>query len=110
MPVFETLSLMVIAVLGWLWLDSFKAHEAGINAARSACESENLQLLDETVFLNSLRMARNDDGQVVLRRVYQFEYSDTGDNRRRGSVMLLGHKVIVVNVGLRPVSSDRTLH
>lgn len=110
MPIFETITLIALAALAWLWIDSFKAHEAGINAVRAACQSEDLQLLDETVALRSLRPERNSDGRMTLRRVYEFEYSDTGDNRRRGSVVLLGHEVIVVNIGLRLVPSNRTLH
>jgi len=37
----------------------------------------------------------------MLQRVYTFEYSDTGDNRRCGSVVLLGHNVSMINIGLR---------
>jgi hypothetical protein len=110
MPVFELVGLLALIALGWLWLDSFKAREAGIDAARTACASEDLQLLDDTVALGSLRLARNDDGRLSLRRIYAFEYSDTGDNRRRGSVVLLGHRVVVVNIGLRLVPSGQTLH
>lgn len=110
MPIFETITLIVLAALAWLWFDSVKAHEAGIQAARTACDSEDLQLLDATVSLRQLRPERGDDGRMTLRRVYEFEYSDTGDNRRRGSVVVLGHEVVVVNIGLRLVPADRTLH
>lgn len=110
MPVFEMLTLLVLAVLAWLWFDGVKAHEAGVEAARTACASEDLQLLDETVALRTLRPERGGDGRLTLRRVYEFEYSDTGDNRRRGSVVVLGHQVVVVNIGLRLVPADRTLH
>lgn len=110
MPVFELFSLIVLGALAWLWLDSFKAREAAIRAARTACASENLQLLDDTVALASLRPGRNDDGQFALRRMYAFEFSETGDNRRKGSVVLLGHRVTVVNIGLRLADANITLH
>lgn len=110
MPTLEILSLLILAAAAWLWLDSLKARDAGMAAARAACEREGLQLLDDTVAIASLKTARNDDGQIVLQRTYAFEYSDTGDNRRRGSVILLGHRVTVINVGLRLVPDDRTLH
>ena len=32
---------------------------------------------------------------------HRCEYSDTGDNRRKGSVVMLGKDVVVFNVGLR---------
>lgn len=109
-PLPELFGLVVLAGGAWLWLDSLKARDIGIAAARSACLSEGLQLLDDTVAIAGLRLARNDDGRLLLRRVYAFEYSDTGDNRRRGSVVLLGHRVIVLNVGLRPLTSGPVLH
>ena len=110
MPTFELFSLIVLGGLAWLWFDSFKARDTGIRAARKACDSEDFQLLDDTVAISSLRPARDDDGQLTLRRVYDFEFSDTGNNRRRGSVVLLGHRVVVINIGLRLVSSADTLH
>ena len=82
----------------WLWLDSLKAREIGIKAAKQACAEEELQFLDDTVLIRSLRLARDDDGQLKLRRVYAFEYSDTGDNRRSGSVTLLGQRVELLHV------------
>lgn len=103
MPVIELVSLFILGGLAWLWFDSLKARDAGIAAARQACAADDLQLLDDTVSIAGLKPARNDDGQLVLRRVYEFEYSDTGDNRRRGSVTLLGDELVMLYVGPRPV-------
>lgn len=110
MPIFEIAGLLVLAGLVWFWRDALKARELGIRAARTVCESEQLQLLDETVAIISLKPTRDDEGHLAWRRVYEFEYSDTGDNRRQGSVVLLGDRVLVVNVGLRLMPSPRTLH
>lgn len=97
----ELLELLVLGLMAagiWLWLDSLKAREIGIKAAKSVCAEENLQFLDDTVLIRSLRLARDDDGQLKLRRIYAFEYSDTGDNRRAGSVTLLGEQVELLHV------------
>jgi hypothetical protein len=96
--------------VAWYWLDALKARDVAVSAARKACESEGLQFLDDTVSLSSLRPVRNDEGALVLRRVYTFEFSDTGDNRRPGSVVLVRHQVFMLNIGLRPVSNDRMFH
>ena len=96
--------------MGWLWLDSLRARDAAVVAARKACASEGLQFLDETVAIGSLKLARNDDGQLLLRRVYNFEYSDTGDNRCEGSVVMLGQRVLLLNIGIRPMPEPTTLH
>lgn len=97
----ETLALIVIAALAWLWLDSIKVREAAVAAARAACASEGLMLLDDTVSISGLKPARNDDGEIRLQRSYDFEFSDTGNNRRNGSVVLLGRRVVLLNVGVR---------
>lgn len=97
----ELLELLVLGLMAagvWLWLDSLKAREIGIKAAKQACAEEELQFLDDTVLIRSLRLARDDDGKLKLRRVYVFEYSDTGDNRRSGSVTLLGQRLELLHV------------
>lgn len=106
MPVAEIVSLLLLGALAWLWFDSLRARDAGIDAVRRACEAADMQLLDETVAIVGLRPERNDEGSLSLRRTYAFEYSDTGDNRRRGSVVVLGHRVTALNLGLHLVSAD----
>ncbi|WP_291995331.1 DUF3301 domain-containing protein [Candidatus Accumulibacter sp. ACC003] len=98
MPWMEILSLLGMLAAGWLWLDSFRAREAGIRAVRAACDADDLQLLDDTVALASLRPARDDEGRLRWRRVYRFEYSDTGDNRRTGQVTLLGSELLLLHL------------
>lgn len=93
MSALEILLLLALPALAWLWLDSLKAREAGIRAAERACAEDDLQLLDDTVVFRSLRPARDDEGRLRLRRIYDFEFSDTGNNRRAGSVALLGQEV-----------------
>lgn len=100
MELIEALSLIVVAASAWLWLDSIKVREAAVAAARSACASEGLMLLDDTVSIIGLKPARNDEGHIALQRSYAFEFSDTGNNRRQGSVVLLGRRVVLFNVGV----------
>jgi len=110
MPGFELVSLLVIGGVAWLWYDSLKARDSAIAAARTACTSEGLLLLDDTVAIAGLKPTRDGDGRLGLRRVYDFEYSDTGNNRRNGSIVLQGHRVMIVNIGLRLVPDERVLH
>ena len=95
----EIVLLLVCAGAVWLWLDSLKAREAAVAAARHACSLESLLLLDDTVAIAAVKLARDDDGRIRLQRAYVFEYSDTGNNRRNGSVVLLGRRVILFNIG-----------
>lgn len=88
---------LVVAVLGlaaaWLWVDSLRARERAVDAGRAACRRYGLQLLDETVAFARLRLARDAAGRLRLRRTYTFEFSDTGDNRRHGAIVMLGAQV-----------------
>ena len=98
MPIYETIFLLLAGALVWFWLDTLKAREIGIQAAQRACAEEGLQFLDDTVAGAGLRFARDGDGRLRLRRVFVFEYSDTGDNRRSGSVSMLGHRIEMLHV------------
>ena len=96
------IALLVLAcAAAWLWIDSLRARDVARAAARAACEAEGLLLLDDTVAIASLRPARKENGHVTLQRAYEFEYSDTGDNRRTGALVLLGDKVVLLNIGTR---------
>ena len=99
MQVGELLLLIVLGLGTWFWLDTLRAREAGVRAARAACEREGVQLLDETVAGRSVRPARDDNGRLVLWRAYDFDYSTSGYDRHRGSVVLCGGEVILVDVG-----------
>lgn len=78
--------------------------------AREECQVDGVLFLDDTVAIASIKPARDEDGQLVLRRTYTFEYSDTGNNRRPGSIVMLGQQVLFVNVGLQLAAYHRTLH
>jgi hypothetical protein len=106
----EVIGLLFVVALGWFWLNGIKARDAAMLACRRACAAEGLQFLDDTVSTARVRLERDDDGVLRLRRVYSFEYSDSGNNRRPGSIVLLGDRVIMLNVGLRAVPEGRTLH
>lgn len=96
MPTLEIFGLIVLAGLLWLWFDSLKAREAGMRESRATCAAEGLLLLDDTVAISAIRPARDDEGRLRLQRVYSFEYSDTGNNRRKGAVTLLGDRVVTL--------------
>ena len=79
--------------LVWLWIDSMAAREGAVLTGRRACTEQGLQFLDETVVIVGVGLERDGEGQLRLRRRYGFEFSDTGDNRRQGWVVMLGKRV-----------------
>jgi len=106
----EIFLLLLFAALGWVWWDSMQAREAAVSAAKTACEAEGLLFLDDTVGIAGIKPARNADGRLLLQRAYDFEFSDTGDNRVKGSVVMLGRRVLLLNLQPRPLATVTTLH
>jgi hypothetical protein len=86
----EGVAIVVIAAAIFLWLDSLRARERAVQAGRTACQRYDLQFLDETVSFTKLRLARDREGQLKIARTYTFEFSDTGNNRRHGAIVMLG--------------------
>jgi hypothetical protein len=86
----ELVALAVVLAAGYLWVDSLRAREHAVAAGRAACARYGVQLLDETVAFSRLRLARDAAGRLRLRRTYVFEFSETGDNRRHGAIVMLG--------------------
>ena len=89
----ELLALALALAAAYLWFDSLRARERAVAAGRDACQRYGVQLLDETVAFTRLRLARDDQGRLRLRRTYVFEFSETGDNRRQGAIVMLGARL-----------------
>jgi hypothetical protein len=88
----EAAAIVVIAAGALLWLDSLRARERAVLAGRSACERYNV--LDDTVAFARMRLARDDEGQLKISRTYTFEFTETGNNRRQGAIVMLGHQLL----------------
>ena len=72
--------------------------------------SNSRQLLDDTVAIHRLSVRRDSDGVLRIHRIYDFEYSDTGNDRTSGSVVLLGKRVLVINLNLKRTPHLQLLH
>jgi hypothetical protein len=86
----EAVALLLLVGAGLLWADSLRARERAVRAGRDACARYGLQFLDDTVSFARLRLSRDSDGRVKIARTYTFEFSDTGNNRRDGAIVMLG--------------------
>jgi hypothetical protein len=88
--VWEGAAIVLIAAGIFFWLDSLRARERALSAGRAACQRYELQFLDDTVSVSRVRLGRDDEGQLRIARTYTFEFSDTGNNRRHGAIVMLG--------------------
>lgn len=84
------LLLLSIALAVWLWMDALGARERAIRYGRQLCREAGVQLLDQTVSLTRIRIARVDGLPTLVRR-YGFDISLDGSDRHRGHLDLEGH-------------------
>ncbi|OGS91745.1 MAG: hypothetical protein A2061_01135 [Gallionellales bacterium GWA2_59_43] len=87
------LLLLMLAALGGFWLNSLRILEIARNAGQQACIKADVQFLDDTVASIGLAIARDRSGRRVFRRTYRFEFSETGNSRLEGQVIMLGDKI-----------------
>jgi len=93
MDIFSLIFLIVLAAFGWFWFDSMHALEIARKAGKQACDDAHVQFLDDTVAGTALTLARGKTGHRVLKRTYRFEFSETGNSRLEGQLILLGDRV-----------------
>lgn len=93
MDLLDVLLFLSLGALGWFWLDSLRALEIARKAGKQVCTNAGVQFLDDTVAGIAIALGRDDQGRRALRRIYRFEFSDTGDNRLEGRLTLLGTQV-----------------
>jgi hypothetical protein len=93
MDILSLLFLLLLSMLGWFWFDGLRALEIARNSGKLACRNANVQFLDDTVANTGLALTRDKSGRRVLRRTYRFEFSETGNTRLEGRLILLGDKI-----------------
>ena len=89
----------LLLLLGWFWLDSLRAREIAIGLCQAACRQRDLQWLDQTVALRRLGLTWRSEG-VRLRRVYRFDFSEEGMERRQGYIVMRGLNLEELSFGL----------
>jgi len=88
------LDLLIFAVplaLVSLWWTGSKARELAIKHAKQACRQQQLQFLDQTVSIKSMRPTRSTNGSSCFLREYGFEFTDQGQYRDTASITMRGH-------------------
>lgn len=92
------LGLALLALAAALWQDGLRARERALAAARRACQELDVQLLDQTVAMRRLALVRSPTGWLRLRREFGFEFSVEGTERRGGSAVVVGGRVLSVDL------------
>lgn len=70
------------------------AAERATEVGHDACQAAGVQWLDQSVHAIGMRLRRKDNGWLGLERSFRFEYSEDGENRHIGRIVLLGDKLV----------------
>jgi hypothetical protein len=88
----------LFAVLYLGWSRQQRARSLALSRVKRQCEADALQLLDDTLILESMRFKWRKDNVPVLCRCYAFEFTSTGDERYAGYIKLEGYKVSLLQL------------
>ncbi|MFQ6575266.1 DUF3301 domain-containing protein [Pseudomonas sp. UM16] len=82
--------LMLLATAGaWLW-HNHGLREKALERVKQHCAKLDLELLDGNVALKRIGFVRDAQGRKRLARVYNFEFTVTGEQRHPGTVTQFG--------------------
>jgi hypothetical protein len=82
--------LILLGLVAWFWFDTLRSQEIAKAICKQVCAQLHLQLLDDTITLVQVRLKRNCRGRLHFQRVYQFEFSDSGQVRYQGVAVMRG--------------------
>ncbi|MDB6051433.1 MAG: hypothetical protein JWR17_4179 [Pseudomonas sp.] len=82
--------LMVLASgAAWLW-HSHGLRERALARVKQHCAKLDIELLDGNVALRRLGFVRDANGRKRLARIYNFEFTVTGEQRHPGTITMFG--------------------
>lgn len=90
------LTLLGLGAVYWWQSGDYKGRARDL--ADAHCRRLDLQLLDQSMVITGLWPVRGGDGKLRLRRRYQFEFASLGDRRYRGELVLLGSRLISIDL------------
>ena len=83
-------SLLLVLLFVMTWHQFTKAKEIALRRVKAYCKTNQLNMLDDTITLRRVSLARDSDGRLCLKRVYRLVYFDEVTQKRiyRPVVML----------------------
>ncbi|MBU3069300.1 DUF3301 domain-containing protein [Aestuariicella sp. G3-2] len=98
MTIYDLMIAFAVGLIGLLIWQNAGFRDRAIGLAKQHCEHMDVQLLDDTVSLLSLRPKRDKRGNFSIARRYEFEFTATGDYRYRGEMTLMGKRLYDVEL------------
>ena len=104
------LVLMLLATAGaWLW-HNHGLRERALERVKQHCAKLDIELLDENVALKKISFIRDASGRRRLARVYNFEFTVTGDQRHAGTITQFGAHSAKIELEPYPFEAKPSTH
>ena len=98
--------LMLLATgAAWLW-HNHGLRERALERVKQHCKKLDIELLDENVALKRIGFIADAKGQKRLARVYNFEFTVTGDQRHTGTITQFGAQSAKIDLPPYPVKTE----
>jgi hypothetical protein len=92
---FETMICLILLLAAmYAWQNALRARDLARALGHDLCAKAGVQLLDQSVTLSGIGIARNGEGRLRLRRNYAFEISLDGRDRHRGGLQMLDGRLL----------------
>lgn len=91
--IFNVIVMILIAFVLHYWWQSGEYKARAMDFALQHCRQLGLQLLDQSMVIRGYWPVRLGNGRWLIRRTYQFEFTSTGQQRYRGSLVLFDKKL-----------------
>ncbi|MGQ7960268.1 DUF3301 domain-containing protein [Pseudomonas sp. SP16.1] len=100
---FDVLLLILFATFcAWMWR-GHGIRERALTLAKQHCAKLDVELLDGAVALRRLAILRDAGGHRRLARLYDFEFTVTGEQRLRGQISMFGQRLGRIELQSHPV-------
>ncbi|NNC54972.1 MAG: DUF3301 domain-containing protein [Pseudomonadales bacterium] len=105
----KTLLIIFAAGAALYFYSSLRVRELATVAARNRCVALGVQFLDQSVSASGISLRRNPhtaNQRHAIERRYRFEFTSTGEERYKGSVVMLGNRVAGIELEPHRIPDD----
>tara|TARA_R110000772_G_scaffold29023_3_gene72832 strand:+ start:1059 stop:1388 length:330 start_codon:yes stop_codon:yes gene_type:complete len=94
--IYDAILFFIFILLVMYWWRISEQKSFAIRNAKNYCKERAVQLLDQTLVFKGLRIEKAGNQRRKLCRVYEFEFSNNGEDRFKGEIVLSGFNFIRV--------------
>ena len=97
--------MLLAAGAAWLW-HNHGLRERALERVKQHCKNLDIELLDENVALKKIGLIPDANGHKRLARVYNFEFTVTGDQRHTGTITQFGAHSAQIELAPCPIPHE----